>query len=107
MTGLMDMSDVKSFLKFDENGKVRDDLYNYKMIFSHDSKLQGICFNETTRSIVVNGSLPWNSEDGEWGYSDWMQEIIIRQPQKQISTIRPFNLPSRLWDYLVNSSPQS
>ena len=28
MTGLMDMSDVKSFLKFDENGKVRDDQGN-------------------------------------------------------------------------------
>lgn len=76
MTGLMDMSDVKSFLKFDENGKVRDDLYNYKMIFSHDSKLQGICFNETTRSIVVNGSLPWNSDNGEWGYSDWTNLVM-------------------------------
>ena len=76
MTGIMDMSDVKSFLKFDENGKVRDDLYNYKMIFSHDSKLQGICFNETTRSIVVNGPLPWNSEDGEWGYSDWTNLVM-------------------------------
>ena len=33
-----------------------------------------------------------------------LQEIIIRQPQKQISTIRPFNLPSRLWDYLVQKT---
>ena len=30
-----------------------------------------------------------------------LQEIIIRHPQKQIATIRPFGLPSRLWDYLV------
>ena len=33
-----------------------------------------------------------------------LQEIIIRHPQKQISTIRPFNLPSRLWDYLVQKT---
>lgn len=30
-----------------------------------------------------------------------LQEIIIRHPQKQIATIRPLGLPSRLWDYLV------
>ena len=30
-----------------------------------------------------------------------LREIIIRHPQKQIATIRPFGLPSRLWDYLV------
>jgi len=33
-----------------------------------------------------------------------LQEIIIRHPQKQISSIRPFNLPSRLWDYLVTKT---
>ena len=30
-----------------------------------------------------------------------LQEMIIRHPQKQIATIRPLGLPSRLWDYLV------
>lgn len=30
-----------------------------------------------------------------------LQDIIIRHPQKQIASIRPFNLPGRLWDYLV------
>ena len=30
-----------------------------------------------------------------------LQEIITRHPQKQIANIRPFNLPGRLWDYLV------
>ena len=30
-----------------------------------------------------------------------LREIIIRHSQKQIATIRPFGLPSRLWDYLV------
>ena len=30
-----------------------------------------------------------------------LREIIIRHPQKQIATIRPLGLPSRLWDYLV------
>ena len=30
-----------------------------------------------------------------------LHEITIRHPQKQISTIRPLGLPSRLWDYLV------
>lgn len=30
-----------------------------------------------------------------------LREIIIRHPQKQIATIRPFGLPSRLWNYLV------
>ena len=33
-----------------------------------------------------------------------LQEIIICHPQKQISSIRPFNLPSRLWDYLVTKT---
>lgn len=30
-----------------------------------------------------------------------LHEIIIRHSQKQIATIRPLGLPSRLWDYLV------
>lgn len=33
-----------------------------------------------------------------------LHEIIIRHPQKQIATIRPFGLPSRLWDYLVTKT---
>ena len=33
-----------------------------------------------------------------------LQEIIKSHPQKQITTIRPFNLPSRLWDYLVQKT---
>lgn len=33
-----------------------------------------------------------------------LQEIIIRHPQKQIASIRPFNLPGRLWDYLVTKT---
>ena len=33
-----------------------------------------------------------------------LREIIIRYPQKQITTIRPFGLPSRLWDYLVQKT---
>ena len=30
-----------------------------------------------------------------------LRSIIVQHPQKQIATIRPFGLPSRLWDYLV------
>ncbi len=30
-----------------------------------------------------------------------LRNIIAQHPQKQIATIRPFRLPSRLWDYLV------
>ena len=30
-----------------------------------------------------------------------LDEIISSQPQKQLQTIRPLNLPSRLWDYLL------
>ena len=33
-----------------------------------------------------------------------LRDIIARHPQKQIATIRPFNLPSRLWDYLVQKT---
>ena len=33
-----------------------------------------------------------------------LHEIIARHPQKQIGTIRPFNLPTRLWDYLVQKT---
>ncbi|WP_028912753.1 NAD(P)/FAD-dependent oxidoreductase [Prevotella sp. MA2016] len=30
-----------------------------------------------------------------------LRDIMAQHPQKQIATIRPFGLPSRLWDYLV------
>ena len=33
-----------------------------------------------------------------------LHEIIGRHPQKQIASIRPFNLPTRLWDYLVQKT---
>ena len=33
-----------------------------------------------------------------------LRDIISRHPQKQIATIRPFGLPSRLWDYLVGKT---
>ena len=33
-----------------------------------------------------------------------LQTIICQHPQKQISTIRPFDLPSRLWSYLVEKA---
>jgi hypothetical protein len=33
-----------------------------------------------------------------------LHEIINHHPQKQITSIRPFNLPSRLWDYLVTKT---
>ena len=33
-----------------------------------------------------------------------LHEIIARHPQKQIASIRPFNLPTRLWDYLVTKT---
>ena len=33
-----------------------------------------------------------------------LQAIISQHPQKQISTIRPFDLPSRLWSYLVEKA---
>ncbi len=33
-----------------------------------------------------------------------LRDIINHHPQKQITSIRPFGLPSRLWDYLVNKT---
>ena len=33
-----------------------------------------------------------------------LQTIISRHPQKQIATIRPFDLPSRLWAYLAEKT---
>ena len=30
-----------------------------------------------------------------------LQEIIVSHPQKQITSVRPFELPSRLWEYLT------
>ena len=33
-----------------------------------------------------------------------LRDIIASHPQKQITTIRPFNLPSRLWNYLVEKT---
>jgi len=30
-----------------------------------------------------------------------LQRIMVQYPQKQIITIRPFDLPSRLWNYLI------
>ena len=33
-----------------------------------------------------------------------LQSIVARHPQKQLATIRPFNLPSRLWSYLLEKT---
>ena len=33
-----------------------------------------------------------------------LQRIIIAHPQKQLTTIRPFDLPSRLWGYLLEKT---
>ncbi len=33
-----------------------------------------------------------------------LQQIIIRHPQKQLTTIRPFDLPTRLWIYLLEKT---
>ena len=33
-----------------------------------------------------------------------LQDILIRHPQKQLSSIRPFDLPSRLWNYLLGKT---
>ena len=33
-----------------------------------------------------------------------LQAIITQHPQKQLPTIRPFNLPSRLWSYLLEKT---
>ena len=33
-----------------------------------------------------------------------LQEIISHHPQKQLSSIRPFDLPSRLWTYLLEKA---
>ncbi len=33
-----------------------------------------------------------------------LQKIIIRHPQKLLSSIRPFDLPSRLWNYLLENT---
>ena len=33
-----------------------------------------------------------------------LQAIIAQHPQKQLATIRPFNLPSRLWSYLLEKT---
>lgn len=30
-----------------------------------------------------------------------LQRIMVQYPQKQITTIRPFDLPTRLWNYLI------
>ena len=33
-----------------------------------------------------------------------LQDILIRHPQKQLSSIRPFDLPTRLWNYLLGKT---
>lgn len=33
-----------------------------------------------------------------------LQNIIRQHPQKQLATIRPFNLPTRLWNYLLEKT---
>jgi len=45
----------------------------------------------------------WTSrKDAE--ITEELQHIIVRHPQKQITTIRPFNLPTRLWTYLAKKA---
>ena len=48
-------------------------------------------------------SVNWTSQK-EPEIQQELHEIIARHPQKQISSIRPFNLPTRLWDYLVQKT---
>ena len=33
-----------------------------------------------------------------------LQTIMVQHPQKQLATIRPFNLPTRLWTYLLEKT---
>ena len=48
-------------------------------------------------------SVNWTSRK-ESEIQQELQGIIAQHPQKQISSIRPFNLPTRLWDYLVTKT---
>ena len=33
-----------------------------------------------------------------------LQSLMSRQPQKQLQTVRPFGLPARLWEYLLQKT---
>ena len=60
-----------------------------RMLYEHQYQLP----------LVVN----WTSrKDAE--IMEELQAIIVRHPQKQITTIRPFDLPSRLWTYLAEKA---
>ena len=48
--------------------------------------------------IAVN----WIHESNRTRVEEKIQGIIAANPQKQLASIRPFNLPSRLWLYLIS-----
>ena len=48
-------------------------------------------------------SVNWTNRK-EQEVTEELQSIIIRHPQKQLATVRPFELPSRLWTYLAEKA---
>ena len=48
-------------------------------------------------------AINWSSEKDATVQAE-LQAIIAQHPQKQLATIRPFNLPTRLWAYLLEKT---
>ena len=48
-------------------------------------------------------SINW-SGSGEGEVQQQLAAIVSQYPQKQLRSVRPFNLPARLWDYLLQKT---
>ncbi len=49
----------------------------------------------------VQIAVAWTGAVSRRDVEDALSEISVRHPQKQLASVRPFSLPSRLWSYLL------
>ena len=59
--------------------------------------------NNYRADVAVN----WTGESSRSVAEEELSAIISDCPQKQLASIRPFNLPARLWQYIISKSGHS
>lgn len=65
--------------------------------------------SHAARFIAENGyKIPllvnWTNETSNETVTEELKGIVAHSPQKQVSTVRPFGLPARLWLYLLDQA---
>ena len=60
-------------LELNEDGGIKPSVQNAELILSHDEALMGVRYNELSRGIEVQGSLPWDRPSKYWRDADEAQ----------------------------------